>query len=181
MKALIIIDMQIGLFTEASPRFDAVNVIDRINKLSKIFSSNNDKVIFIQHNGLKGDIFEPDTEGWKFLPEIVRHEGDIVVHKTICDAFFKTELDPFLRNNNINEIIITGCATDFCVDTTIRSAVSKNYNVTVVSDAHTTADRPHFKADQIIEHHNWVWENLITPLKPVKVISFEDLIKGLLP
>jgi len=37
MKALLIIDMQIGLFGKYSPRFDALNVIDRINKLLILF------------------------------------------------------------------------------------------------------------------------------------------------
>jgi nicotinamidase-related amidase len=179
MKALLIIDMQSGLFGDDSPRFDAFNVIDRINKLSGIFSLNNGKVIFIQQNGPEGDIFEPNTEGWEIHPALVRRKSDIVVHKTVCDSFYQTELENILKENNITEIIITGCATDFCVDTTVRSAVSKNYDVTVVSDAHTTADRPHLKADEVIKHHNWVWENLITPSKAVKVISFEVLIKEL--
>jgi nicotinamidase-related amidase len=179
MKALLIIDMQTGLFGKNSPRFDALNVIDRINKLSDIISLNNGKVIFIQHNGPQGDVFETNTDGWKILPELVRRKNDIVIQKTVCDSFYRTELDTILRGNKINEIIITGCATDFCIDTTIRSAVSKNYDVTVVSDAHTTSDRPHLKAEEVIQHHNWVWRDLITPSKAVKVIPFEDLIKEL--
>jgi nicotinamidase-related amidase len=177
MKALIVIDMQAGLFSQDTPRYDALNVIDHINKLSEIISLKNGKVIFIQHNGPKGDVFEPNTKGWKILPQLVRRKEDIVIHKMVCDSFYKTELESVLKTHEINELIITGCATDFCVDTTIRSAVSKDYNVIVVSNAHTTADRPYLKAEKVIEHHNWIWENLITPSKAVKVISFEDLIK----
>jgi nicotinamidase-related amidase len=179
MKALLIIDMQNGSFDDYSQRYDALNVIERINKLSGNISLGNGKVIFIQHNGPEGDIFEPNTEGWKIHPALVRRKNDILVHKIVCDSFYKTDLETILNENKINEIIITGCATDFCVDTTVRSAVSKNYDVTVVSDAHTTADRPHLKAVEIIKHHNWVWENLITPSKAVKVIPFEELIREL--
>jgi hypothetical protein len=47
--------------------------------------------------------------------------------------------------------------------TTIRAAPSHGFNVIVLSDAHTTGDRPHMKAPTIIEHHNWVWANMAVP------------------
>ena len=97
MKALIIIDMQVGLFTEDNSRFDSINVINRINKLSDIFRSQNDKVILIQHDGPKGDIFEPNTVGWKFLPGLDRNNTDTVINKTICDAFYETGLEKVLK------------------------------------------------------------------------------------
>ncbi|MCP4694589.1 MAG: isochorismatase family protein, partial [Desulfobacterales bacterium] len=74
---------------------------------------------------------------------------------------------------------VTGCATDFCVDTTVRSAASKDYEMVVVSDAHTTGDRPHLGAEAIIEHHNWVWENFIPPGKDIMVAPAERVIEAL--
>jgi len=44
--------------------------------------------------------------------------------------------------------------TDYCVDTTSRRAVSVGYDVTLVSDAHTTIDNKLLTAAQIIAHHN---------------------------
>jgi nicotinamidase-related amidase len=55
-----------------------------------------------------------------------------------------------------------GFATDFCVDSTLRSAASKDFAVIVVADAHTTADNPVLKAEQVRQHHNWAWANAIT-------------------
>ena len=63
----------------------------------------------------------------------------------------------------MERVIITGAATEFCVDTTLRSCVSKEFNVTMISDAHTTGDRGHLNAQAIVDHHNWVWENLLIP------------------
>jgi nicotinamidase-related amidase len=65
--------------------------------------------------------------------------------------------------------------------TTIRSAVSHNLNVVVVSDGHTTADRPHLDAQFIIGHHNWMWSTLITPNAPVVLVTAADLLAELLP
>jgi hypothetical protein len=54
-----------------------------------------------------------------------------------------------------------------------------NLHVVVVSDGHTTADRPHLDAQSIIAHHNWMWKNLITPKAPVTLITAADLLAEL--
>jgi nicotinamidase-related amidase len=48
------------------------------------------------------------------------------------------------------------------VDTTLRNAVSKDFGIIVVADAHTTTDNPIVNADQVRQHHNWAWANAIT-------------------
>lgn len=171
MKALLIIDMQKVLFTPQTPRFDAENVIARINHLSAAFRSNGLPVIFIQHDGSRDKFCYPGSREWEILEELVRHSGDEVISKKANDAFYQTRLHQFLQMNRISELVITGCATDFCVDTTVKSALAHNYNVTVIADAHTTADRPHLQAAKIIEHYNWVWSELIPTEGKVNVVS----------
>lgn len=61
----------------------------------------------------------------------------------------------------VKELYITGCATDFCVEATVQSALAKHYDVTVVADGHTTAERPYLSAEKVNEHYNWVWQHMI--------------------
>ena len=49
-KALLIIDMQKGSFTPKTPRFDAIGVINRINRLADLFRKEGFPVIFVQHD-----------------------------------------------------------------------------------------------------------------------------------
>lgn len=74
-----------------------------------------------------------------------------------------------------DRVLVTGWATDFCVDATVRAAVSHNYNVLVVTDGHTLSDRPHLDARAIIAHHNWVWSNLITQ-SSIRLVSTNELL-----
>ena len=178
MKALLIIDMQIGSFRPYTLRHDTLGVIDRINNLSNYFRTNNDKVIFIQHDGTKENNFLPRTEDWHILPELTKHQSDIIISKTINDAFYNTDLQTILSKNNITELFVTGCATDFCVDATIKSAVSKDYSITVIEDGHTTADRPHLNATMVIQHYNWLWADMIPTNFKVQVIKTNDLLKA---
>jgi nicotinamidase-related amidase len=176
MKALLIIDMQNTLFTPATPRFDADNVIKRINTLSDKFRINGDQVIFIQHDGTKEGYCFPGTEEWEILPSLNIISGDIIIPKTANDSFYNTTLRKVLSNSGIDELVITGCATDFCVDSTIKSALTSDFSITVIKDGHTTADRPHLKAQQIIEHYNWIWSEMIQTNGGIRVIDSRNFL-----
>jgi nicotinamidase-related amidase len=174
MKALLIIDMQKVSFTPKTPRFDAENVIARINRLSELFRANGLPVIFIQHNGRKQNYCAPGSKEWEILDELVRNFSDEVISKQANDAFYQTQLHQFLQMNNINELVITGCATDYCVDATVKSALVHDYNLTIISDAHTTADRPILKAAQVIDYFNWLWADLIPTEGKIIVIKSDE-------
>lgn len=159
MQALLIIDMQVGPFAE-TPRLDAPSMIQRINRLSDSFRSQGKPVIFIQHDGSKEDYLFPGSPEWQILPDLIRSDSDKLIGKNANDAFYRTELENYLQEKGINELVICGCATDFCVNATVHSALVKDFNLTVVSDAHTTGDRPGLTARQLIDFHNWLWPNL---------------------
>lgn len=174
MKALLIIDMQKISFTPETPRYDAENVIKRINRLSGCFREKGNKVIHIQHDGTKDDFCMPGTEEWEIIDEINVEPNDIRINKFANDSFYKSELSDFLQKHEINDLVITGCATDFCVDSTIKSALTKEYKITVIADGHTTADRPNLKAKQVIDHYNWIWNDMIPVADKINIVKFED-------
>jgi nicotinamidase-related amidase len=176
---LLIIDMQVGLFTPEMPRYDAEGVIARINQISGAVRRAKGSVLFIQHDTPPGEELTPHTAGWQILPALERAPGELALRKTACDAFYRTDLEQELNRRNARRLIITGCATDFCVDTTLRAAASRDFDIFVAADAHTTADRPHLAADAIIRHHNYMWENLILPGNRVTVSPTAALIDAL--
>lgn len=49
--------------------------------------------------------------------------------------------------------------------------------MTVAADAHTTANRGPLKAEQLIQHYNEVWENLIIPGNDVRVKSTQEILQ----
>lgn len=174
-KALLIIDMQKGSFTKATPRFDADGVVNRINKLCATFRSNTLPVIFIQHDGTGTGEFEKNTWEWELLDALEVEPTDTFIDKYANDVFYNSELGERLVALNVTELVITGCATDFCVASTIQSALAKDFNITVLSDGHTTGERPNLTATQVIEHYNWVWQNMIPTKGEVVVESFSQV------
>ena len=169
--------MQKGSFTEQTPRFDTEGVVDRINTLAALFRKHDLPVFCVQHDGSGSGEFEKDSWSWENLDELLVNSSDILIDKYANDIFYRSQLQTQLAELNIRDLLITGCATDFCVASTVQSALAKDFNVIVVADAHTTADRPHLKAEKVIEHYNWVWRNMLPTEGRVAVKSFEE-IKG---
>jgi nicotinamidase-related amidase len=175
MKALLIIDMQKGSFTPYSVRHNTMDLIDRINSVSEAFRQKNFPVIIIQHDGTNENCYLPNTEDWEFLPELNLSKTDIIVSKTANDSFYKTELSEILEKKSVTELFITGCATDFCVDATVKTALVLDYKITIVEDGHTTASRPFVDAETLIKHHNWLWADMSPTKYKMTVVKTLDL------
>ena len=176
MDALLIIDMQKASFKQVD-RYDASGTVKRINDLGQALRASGGSVIFIQHSGTEENGHLRGTEGWEILDSLHRANSDRTVHKTTCDSFYNTSLKRILAAGSFDRIVVAGCATDFCVDSTIRSALSHEFCVIVPSDCHTTADRPNLSAQDVIDYHNWLWKNLIPPCGvSIEVVSSADLI-----
>jgi nicotinamidase-related amidase len=173
--ALIIVDMQQGSFTDASPRHDAEGLIKRLNSLTNPVRTAGGIVVFVQHDGPEGDLHHPDLPGWNLLPGLDVRPDDVFVRKASCDAFLNTPLESLLKAHGIERLIIAGCATDYCVDTTVRSSLARSYRTIVPADGHTTADRAHLPAEKIIEHHNAIWADFIAPGGPALVCPCSDV------
>ena len=176
MDVLVVVDMQVGLL-KGAPKHDLAGVVERINRLMASVRARDGTVIFVRHCGCAGDDFEPQTPGWAFLPELQHRDADVIVEKTLNDPFAGTELNALLEKLAPDRLLVSGWATDFCVDATVRSAVSNGHNVVVVADGHTVSDRPHLDARTIIRHHNWVWSNLLTT-KPITLAEANVLLDG---
>lgn len=178
-RALLIIDMQKISFASKTPRFNMKGVVKRINALSKTFREVGYPVIFIQHDGSKKKECIPGTTAWELLSDLEIAPSDFIVSKTANDSFYKSNLEDILNESGVNELVVTGCATDFCVEATVQSALVNDFNISILSNGHTTGDRPHLKAEKIIAHYNWVWQNMTPTRGSLRVIAFQELMDGL--
>jgi nicotinamidase-related amidase len=183
-KALLIIDVQNGIVRgtgsdERQPLIDAAldDVVGRLSTLQQRARAAGVPVIMVQHDGSDGDPIAVGTEGWAIRGELAPAAGEPVVHKQSGDSFFATDLADRLRERSVTHLVIGGCQTQFCVDTTVRRAVSEGYDVTLVADGHTTGDRAGLTFEQIIAHHNATLDGFdagrhLVSVKPASKVSF---------
>ena len=179
--ALVVIDVQRGILD--FPNLERKKEIDRaldetIHRITGLITrarSSSVPVIYVQHDGGPGHRLEPGTSGWQLRPEIARRATEPVIRKRACDAFFESGLDAQLRSADVNNVVIAGCMTQYCIDTSVRRAVSLGYDVVLAADGHTTADAGALRFEQIVAHHNAVLDGFDAGTHEVRVIPAGEI------
>lgn len=85
-------------------------------------------------DGTESRILIRDTWNTDILKELAPEPGDIVIYKNRFSGFFQTDLDAVLKRMAIRHLVVTGCTTSVCVDSTIRDAVFRDYRCVLLAD-----------------------------------------------
>lgn len=151
-NALLVIDMQEDFFAYSDePIYNEKPLIAHINLLIKHFRMQNLPIIFIRHED--EDLTKGST-GWEIYDKVDARPEDLYINKTTPDSFYHTDLLDLMNQNGVEAITVAGLQTDYCIDTTCRSAFGKDITTTLVADGHSTYDNNFMKADKIVDYHN---------------------------
>ncbi|HTW89424.1 MAG TPA: cysteine hydrolase [Candidatus Binataceae bacterium] len=89
---------------------------------------------FTAPDGRPGRVLVQNTWNTDILKELTPQEGDVVVPKHRYSAFFQTNLETTLRTLGCTNLIVTGCTTSVCVESTVRDAMFRDFRCLVVED-----------------------------------------------
>jgi ureidoacrylate peracid hydrolase len=85
-------------------------------------------------DGTASRILIRDTWNTEILPALAPQAGDNVLYKHRFSGFYGTELDAVLRQLNVKYLLVTGCTTSICVESTIRDAMFRDYSCLLFAD-----------------------------------------------
>lgn len=175
--ALLIIDVQVSMFDDPEPPYEAGNLLRTIAGVIAKARDAETPVFFVQHDHATYSPMMRGEPGWEIHPAVAPLPGEPVVNKQASDSFYGTALHDHLQARGVTHLVIAGMQTEACVDTTCRRATSLNYDVTLVADGHSTWDTPHLSAAQMIAQTNASLANIAHPshhivAKPAREISF---------
>ncbi len=174
VAALIVIDLQKGIVTipAAHPMSE---VIDRSAQLARAFRRRSLPIVLVNVTGAApGRVdtprpkFAPPSDWAELCPELDAQPTDHRVSKKRYGAFIGTDLDAYLRTQNVTQVFITGVSTSAGVESTARSAFDLGYNVVLVTDAMT---------DRSAEAHRHAVENVFPRI--AETTTTDDLLKHL--
>jgi nicotinamidase-related amidase len=171
-SALMIVDVQQGMFALPSPLYRGEEVVRRIAGLLERARTVGARVIHIQHDGGPGHVLAKGSAGWPHHPLVAPRAGEIVIEKRNSSAFHDTDLHRRLGEAGIDRLIVAGMQTEMCVDSACRGARALNYRVALVADGHTTYDTPVIAADLIIAHHNRLLSRAFVELVEADQVRF---------
>jgi nicotinamidase-related amidase len=174
--ALVIIDMQQGLFAERLPDEYAA-VLQRLQQLYRAAHQAQRPVIFVCHEA-PDSVLAYQSPGWQLVDGLQCAVADLLVRKTTPDSFLRTDLHQLLQERQVTRLVIAGFASEFCIDTTVRSAAAHGYAVDLVSDSHTTHDKPHLVAATIRAHHNATLAAVRSFGVPIRPVPAAEVVFG---
>ena len=147
--ALLVIDLQKGLFEKSTPIYKAKQVLENINTLLDRARQAGVSVFFIQHSDNR--VLVRGSDAWQLHPEIQPLAEEVVIHKLHGNAFEETNLREELDKRNVSVLVITGLVTHGCVKATCLGEIEEGYKVVLVSDGHSSYSKD---ATQLIEKWN---------------------------
>ncbi|NOZ86511.1 MAG: cysteine hydrolase [Deltaproteobacteria bacterium] len=112
------------------------------------------------------------TRGAMPIPELHFRERDHYLPKRRFSAFFKTDLDQTLRTMNIDTVVVTGIATNFCVLATAFDAVCNDFNTVILEDC-CAAAKPEWHEAALSCYRKNALEPLFRIMKSADFFSHE--------
>ena len=153
--ALLIIDMQQGLFYADAPPFNREQVLNNINLLIANAREAGAPIWAVRHTGPEGSPIAAGTANWQLIESLaINPQLDNIFDKTKPSCFYQTGLAEALTHEGVSELVIVGMKTQYCIDTNCRSAAELGWQVVLADDAHTCMDTAQLSAEAIIAHHN---------------------------
>jgi nicotinamidase-related amidase len=173
--ALLVIDVQVGVVATAVRRDD---VIANISTLVEKARAEQVPVVWIQHSD---DDLAHGSDEWRYVPELTRRDDEALVQKNYGDSFEATDLEAVLAERGVGRLVVTGAQTDACIRSTLHGGIVRGYDVTLVSDAHTTEDLSSYGApapEQVIAHTNLYWQFHSAPGRTAGTVETEKVDFG---
>lgn len=147
--ALVIIDLQRGILAMPLRPHSAEQVIDNVAKTATALKQAGGTVVAVTVDFAEDFADAPGSwvdqpmqrpangfpADWSALaPQIAALDAQVHVIKRNWSAFYGTDLDLQLRRRGITTLILTGIATNFGVESTVRDAWQHHYQVLTVED-----------------------------------------------
>jgi nicotinamidase-related amidase len=97
----------------------------------------------------------PGTPGHEFAREFTPLQNELVVRKYRSSGFWGTSLDMLLRSNGIKTVVVGGCTTEGCVESTARDAMFNDFYVVIAEDCVASDDKAQHEASMLLMRHRF--------------------------
>jgi len=146
VTALLVIDVQQGLFEKSTPIYKGQQLLQNINTLVESAHLSGVPVFYVQHSDQKSLV--KGSPEWQLHTQLSPLNQDSIIHKQHGNAFEETPLDEGLRSRGATTLVVTGLVTHGCVRATCIGARQLGYRVILVTDGHSSFSK---QAPQLIE------------------------------
>ena len=136
-RALLVIDVQNEYFTGLLPITHPHAHLENILRVMDASRAADVPVVVVQHAFEQPELpfFKRGTPGWELHPEVANRPNDHLISKNLPGSFTGTDLEPWLREKEVDTVTIAGYMSHMCCDTTARQALHLGFRVEFLGDA----------------------------------------------
>jgi nicotinamidase-related amidase len=136
-RALLVIDVQNEYFTGKLPITYPARSLANVLCAMDAARDHGVLVVAIQHSSPQPNtaVFRKGSKEWELHVEVAARPHDVLIHKSLPGSFTGTELERWLRERDVETVVIAGYMTQMCCDTTARQAMHLGFGVEFLSDA----------------------------------------------
>jgi len=172
-SALLVIDVQVGVVGDA---FERDAKIANMSKAIEKARAESIPVIWVQHSDSSLIL---ESAEWEIVPELSPLPSEPKVRKTYRSSFEETNLEEVLSSIGVSHLFICGAETNNCVRHTSHTAMEKGYDITLISDAHTTTGFEWngyiIDAARVIDDQNTNFLDYVLPGRTARAVPVAEL------
>ena len=159
--ALVVVDLQRGFMDPEVAHAlvpGVTDIVPAVNGLARAVRETGGAVVFIRMVSTEevrkawsvyyDDMTKPErrenrvnnmaegSPGYELWPGLEVEDGDLIVDKRYFSAFIhgSSNLESVLRERGLDTLLITGCVTNTCCESTARDAMMRNFRTVMIAD-----------------------------------------------
>jgi nicotinamidase-related amidase len=173
-KVLVIVDVQVNIMKDA---WEAKRIINNVARIVENARTNNIPVLWVKHSD---DELLNGSAGWQWVPALVPAQNEPQLHKHFNSSFEQTRLEDELAKVSATHVVLAGALTNWCIRSTAFAALERGYDLTLVTDAHTTTateleDGEVIEAESLVKELNVAMTWLTYPGRKNMAVNTEAL------
>lgn len=163
---LLVIDIQQAL-VEAHPANEDT-FLRNVKTMIDAAHACKTEIVYVRHDGGAGDILEKGTVGWQLHGSLKPGPNERIFDKRYASAFMETGLYEYLSERGVTRLIVCGMQTEYCIDTSVKSAFEHGFSVVIPSGSTATYTNHFLSGEKMISYYErMIWHEPLANVVPM--------------
>lgn len=167
---LLVVDTQKLITTNKVYNFKEFE--KRIKSLISMARQHDVEVIYIRHDDGPNEALTKGTDGFEIYDGFAPESGEKIYDKTVNSPFKETGLTEYLKKKGVQDVMVVGLQTDYCIDATIKCGFEHGFHMIVPEYTNSTVDNEFMTAEQTYKYYNeFMWKG-----RYAQCVSYEEAL-----
>lgn len=153
---LLVVDTQKMITKPNLYNFDSF--ISNIKKLIKVARENDIEVIYVRHDDGDGEELTKGVKGYEIVDDFKPNKSERIFDKMVNSPFKESGLLNYLLAKHVQQIVVVGLQTDYCIDATVKCGFEHGFKMIVPENTNSTVDNNYMSAEETYKYYNYfIW------------------------